>query len=175
MKRNRIFLFGVFEGYRESQFSRIEATVPTPTIRAQVLQAAPAFADELAVVPLPNQPYASTATNALYVGTGSARRADNHEDFKADIRRTKSSSLALTYGHGRPTHLLPSAYTDTDQTKRIFGDRATASYVTGGASWTSETRFGYNLNSSFPGRTPVLDAAHRAEQSFYGRRLARPS
>src|SRR5439155_10891677 len=80
IKPNRIFLFGVYEGYRESQFLRIEGNVPTPTMRATLLRAQPVFADALAPIPLPNQPFAANANAALYVGTGSAIRRDNHVD-----------------------------------------------------------------------------------------------
>ena len=53
------------------------------------------------------------------------------------------------------------------------------SYVRGGASWTSETRFGYNMNDShnvnMSFTKPVLDAAHPKEDFLYGRRLGRLS
>src|SRR5262249_34662588 len=57
IRKNRIFLFGAFEGYRESQLTRVEGNVPTQSMRDTVLRAVPAYADALAPVPLPNQPH----------------------------------------------------------------------------------------------------------------------
>jgi len=61
----------------------------------------------------------------------------------------------------------------------VWTERGTVSYVRGGASWTSETRFGYNMNDShnvnMSFTKPVLDAAHPKEDFLYGRRLGRLS
>ena len=176
IKANRIFMFGAFEGYRESQLTRVEGNVPTPTMRDTVLRAVPAYADALAPVPLPNQPFAANANNALFVGTGSSVRRDNHIDVKSDLRLTDTGNLSLTYSRGRPFQLSPSIYINGAQTRQIYSERATASYVTGGPSWTSETRYGYNGNdveNIFPGYRPQLDATHTAEEQPFGRRLGR--
>ena len=174
IKPNRIFLFGVYEGYRESTFTRIEGNVPTPSMRATVLKAQSVYADALAPVPLPNQPYAANANAALYVGTGSAIRQDNHLDLKGDVRIGQTSNLSLTYSHGRPYRLVPNIYENGQQTQHISTERGTISYVAGGPSWTSETRYGYNGNdveNRYPGYGPQLDAAHPKEQYSFGRRL----
>ena len=176
IKKNRIFLFGAFEGYRERQLTRVEGNVPTPSMRDTVLRAQPVFADAFAPVPLPNQPFSPTANSALYVGVASSIRRDNHVDLKGDVRITDSSNLSLTFSHGRPFQLSPSLYIGGAQNRQIYSDRATASYVTGGATWTSETRFGYNRNdvdNTYPSFGPQLDAAHPKEEYSFGRRLGR--
>ncbi len=179
IKRNRIFIFGAYEGYRESQLDRVEGNVPTQFMRDMVLRAVPAYADAMAPVPLPNQPHNPTANNALYVGTGVSIRRDNHLDVKGDFRLGNTSNLSLTYSRGRPYRLIPSIYVNNEQDNQVFSERGTASYVTGGASWTSETRFGYNsndahnVNRSF--NNPILDAAHPKEDFIQGRRLGRLS
>jgi hypothetical protein len=179
LKKNRIFIFGAFEAYRETQLDRVEGQVPTQTMRDTVLRAVPAYADALAPVPLPNQPHDPLANNALFVGTGSSKRRDNHLDLKGDVRITDTSNLSLTYSRGRPYRLTPSMYTDNQQVNVVQGERATASYVTGGATWTSETRYGYNSNDSHningTFENPILDAAHPKEDFIYGRRLGRLS
>jgi outer membrane receptor protein involved in Fe transport len=176
IKKNKIFLFGAFEGYRETQQARVEITVPTQTTRDSVLKAVPAYANTLAVVPLPNQPFAAGAATGLFNDVFPAERRDNHIDLKSDIRTTDNSNLSLTYSHGRPYRLVPAAYIDGQQNAYIFTERATASYVTGGATWTSETRYGYNQNdadTSYPNRPAILDAAHPKEEFVFGRRLGR--
>ena len=174
IKKNRIFFFGVYEGYRESAQTRVFGNVPTPSIRNMILQAQPIYADALAPVPLPNQPFAANATSAVYSATGAARRRDNHADVKGDFRLKDNSNLSLTYSRGRPYQLVPAIYIDGEQTKNITTERGTASYVIGGASWTSETRYGYTMNDAlnvYPSFGPQLDAAHPSEQFFFGRRL----
>ena len=155
IKKNKIFLFGAYEGYRQDQQLRTEITVPTPATRNQVLTAQPVFASTFALVPLPNEPYAANATTGLYQQIASATRRDNHYDVKGDVRLTDSSNLSLTYTHGRPFGNTPSGYIGNDNLQYAFTDRGTASYVIGGATWTSETRYGYNKND-----------AHTFDQAF---------
>lgn len=179
IKKNRIFAFAAVEAYRESQLDRVEGNVPTQSMRDTVLRAQPSFADALAPVPLPNQPHNLAANNALFVGTGRSIRRDNHVDAKSDVRITDTSNLSLTYSRGRPYRLTPTIYAGNEQENRVWTERGTVSYVRGGASWTSETRFGYNMNDShnvnMSFTKPVLDAAHPKEDFLYGRRLGRLS
>ena len=174
--RDRAFFFADYEGYRQSVTQVVSGTVPTPTFRQQIITAVPAYAVPLAVTPLPNQSYAPTADTALYI-TGRAQTAsDNHVDVKGDIRLTNTSNLALTYAHGRPELTTPRIFTDgaNDQAYHGFTERGTASYVFGRAAWTSETRFGYNLNDMDrtdaylrQGITDILPFGGRAPQLAY--------
>jgi hypothetical protein len=148
IKKNKIFFFGAYEGYRFDQQLRTEITVPTPATRNQVLTAQPIYASTFALVPLPNQPFAANATTGLYDQIASAIKRDNHFDVKGDIRITDSSNLSLTYTHARPFGETPSGYIGNDNLQYAYTDRGTASYVIGGANWTSETRFGYNNNDA---------------------------
>ena len=54
--------------------------------------------------------------------------------------------LSPTAAAGR-IQLLPRHYINgaNDRTFRIWDERGTVSYITGGAGWTSESRFGYHL------------------------------
>jgi len=148
IKKNKIFVFGGYEGYRQDQQQRLEITVPTQATRTQVLTAQPVYANAFTVVPLPNQPFDANATTGLFDQLGSAVKRDNHIDLKGDIRITDNSNLSLTYTHGRPFGQSPSGYIGNDAFQYAFTDRGTASYVIGGASWTAETRFGYNRNDA---------------------------
>ena len=96
IKKNRIFVFGAYEGYRESRFARVEGDVPTQSMRDSAIRAVPAYAEPLKYVPLPNQPHNPSANSALFVAAASSRRRDNHVDIKGDLRLTAASNLALT-------------------------------------------------------------------------------
>jgi outer membrane receptor protein involved in Fe transport len=148
IKRDRAFFFADYEGYRQSVTSVISGSVPTPQFRQTLLTAVPAYAKALSVVPDPNQSYAPTADTALYIAGAPQVSTDNHFDLKGDVRITNSSNLALTYAHGRPFQLVPRIFLDNSNDRQFhgFSDRGTASYITGAATWVSETRFGYSLS-----------------------------
>ena len=171
IKRDRIFIFGDYEGYRQSITQVVSGTVPTPAFRDQIIAAVPAYAKPLEVVPLPNQSFAPGADTALYLAGAAQTADDNHIDVKGDIRITDRSNLALTFSHGRPGLTTPRIFLNhaNDQVYHGFTDRGTASYVTGGALWTSETRFGYNLNDM--DRTDAYFLQGIPETLPYGGRL----
>ena len=146
IKRDRIFIFGDYEGYRQSLTQVVSGTVPTPLFRQTLLSAVPSYSHELEGVPLPNQTFAPGSDLALFIGSGQQTDNDNHIDVKTDIHVTDTSNLSLTYTHGRPTQVTPRFYTNDPQNFHGYIERGTANYITGGPAWTSETRFGYNLN-----------------------------
>ncbi|MFL6450675.1 MAG: TonB-dependent receptor domain-containing protein [Bryobacteraceae bacterium] len=146
IKRDRVFFFADYEGYRQSITQVVSGTVLTPNFRQTLLTAVPAYSHALEGVPLPNQPFASGADLGLYIGSGQQANTDNHFDAKGDIHLTSNSNLSLSYTHGRPYQSTPRIFSNNPQVYHGFIDRGTANYITGGPSWTSETRFGYNLN-----------------------------
>lgn len=172
IKKNKIFLFGAFEGYRQNQQLRTERIVPTQSTRDLVLGAQPVYADTFALVPLPNLPHGANATTGLNQQLSTATRQDNHIDVKGDIRLTNNSNLALTYTRGRPWGRTPSGYIGNDNLQYTDTDRGTVSYVVGGSIWTSETRFGYNRNDAH-----TFDEAYQIplgpEEFRFGNRLGR--
>ena len=176
VRKDRIFVFGAYAGYRQSQAILLTGDVPTQATRDQVIRAQPTYAAPLSYVPLPNQPLASrTATTGRVVTTGVERRHDNHVELKGDLRITDSSTLVLTYSHGRPYRLSPAIQLNGafDQDLQAYTDRATASYVRAGTSWTSETRFGYNVNDAtrVGGSIKIAAPENSTEDSEFGRRL----
>ena len=146
IKRNKIFLFGDYEGYQQSLTQVVSGTVLTPGFRQTLLSTVPAYSHVMEGVPLPNQAFATGSDTALYIGSGQQRNSDNHFDAKGDIHLTDNSNLSLSYTHGRPYQTTPRIFTNDPQVYHGYIDRGTANYITGGPSWTSETRFGYNLN-----------------------------
>lgn len=145
--RNKLFVFGVYEGYRDRAFSVVQENVPTPRLRNDMLAGTPSYKLLLDFVPLPTEPYSATADVGLYRSARSSQRSDNHADVRTDIRVGQMSSIALSYSRGRPYQLVPRSYIDgsNDRDFRVWSERGTAGFTTGGASWTSESRFGYNL------------------------------
>jgi outer membrane receptor protein involved in Fe transport len=145
---DRVFVFGDYEGYRQSVTTVISGNVPTPQFRQTLLTAVPDYAKALSVIPDPNQSFAAGADTALFIGGAPQVSTDNHFDLKGDIHITSTSNLAMTYAHGRPYQFVPRIFLGhaNDRQFHGFSDRGTASYVTGAATWTSETRFGYSLS-----------------------------
>src|SRR5205823_113969 len=144
----RIFIFGDYEGYREAAFAVVQGTVPTASVRAQLLAAVPTYSQTLDIEPLPNQPTAANATTGTYLAARTGRHTDNHVDLKGDVMITDSSRLSLTYSRGRPYQLVPGIFIGGANDRRFFNtsERGAASFTIGGAAWTSESRLGYALN-----------------------------
>ena len=147
IKRNRIFAFGVFEGYKERAFTLVQDNLPTPRLRADMLRATPSYALLLDYLPVPSEPYAATADIGLYRDARSSSRNDSHADTKTDVRIGSSSQLSFTYSRGRPTQLIPRSYLNgaNDRNFLIWDERGTTGFTTAGSNWSSETRFGYHL------------------------------
>ena len=150
IKKDRIFIFGAYEGYRMKSFNIVQGDVPTPKFRAEAVAAQPMYKPLLDLIYLPNQNYSATADTARYLGSGTESRHDNHAVLKGDIRIGDTGNLAITYTRGRPYFQSPQGRVMkvNDQTFQGWQERGTISYVTGRARWTSETRFGYNYNDT---------------------------
>jgi outer membrane receptor protein involved in Fe transport len=146
--RDRLFVFGAYEGYRESSSRRVNGTVPTPAYRTEILRALPfqEMRTLLDLLPLPNGPINDDV--GRFEGIRNALSTENHGVLKGDYRVTQLSNLAITYTRMRPYGLDPSYLVNgaNDRTYDYKQDRVTASYTLGRASWTAESRFGYNTN-----------------------------
>ena len=175
--KNRVFIFGDYEGYRQSQSSFVQGNVPTAIVREQLLNAVPDYQLALQAFPLPNQPTAPNATVGSFATTKRAIRTDNHYDAKGDIVITSNSRLAVTYSRGSPYRLIPSYYIDDPRIYTNQLDRGNVSYITGGTAWTSETRFGYNrtIQDRLDQYFTLIDPKQPNETIIYGRRLPRLS
>ncbi len=180
IKRDRIFFFGVYEGYRERAFALIQETLMTPRLRNDALRSNPSLDIYLKHIPLPNQPYGPNDDTGLFLAPASSRRDDNHVDFKTDIRLRGTSNLSFSYTRGRPYQYLPRHYLNgsNDREFQVYDERGTANFITGGSNWTSETRFGYHLTDM--NRVDAfffqqLDPLNSSEVLPFGRRVPRLS
>ena len=175
IRRDRIFFFGTYEGYQESSFAIVQGDVPTQKLRDEAIRAQPGYKIFLDTLYLPNQPFAPDADSARYVGAASQKRHENHATVKGDVRLTSMSNLSLTYSRGRPYRLSPEGRTQAVNTRTWTGisERGQATYFTGGANWSSESRFGYNLNdiTRLDGWWEVGVPPGQTEAFYGGRRL----
>src|SRR6266700_4334783 len=175
VRKNRIFLFGDHEGYREAAFAVVQGTVPSLQTRNALLAAVPLYSLTLDIEPLPNQPTAANAATGVYLAPRTGRHTDDHVDLKGDIMITDTSRLSLTYSRGRPYQLVPAIFSGGANDRLFFNtsERGVASFTTGGAKWTSESRIGYALNDLQ--RTDpffsLLNPARPKEEFAFGERI----
>ena len=125
----------------------MSGTVPTPNFRQTLLTAVPAYAS------CPGRRSASQPTfcvrsrcRPLHRFRRNRATPTTTSTARATFDLTNNSNLTLSYTHGRPYQSTPRIYSNNPQVYHGFIERGTANYITGGPSWTSETRFGYNLN-----------------------------
>lgn len=172
VKKDRIFIFSAYEGYRERTSQFVSGDVPTPKMRSEMLAAVPAYKTALDIMPLPTLPYTADADAGRFEGVGRSQASDNHLVAKGDLRLSDLKSLALTYARGRPLRSSEN-FTKTTRDFTGFQERGTANFTLSGATWTSETRFGYNFNEVDRNDSYFFTALDksRPEAGFGGRRF----
>ncbi|MBM3787445.1 MAG: hypothetical protein FJW30_24065, partial [Acidobacteria bacterium] len=108
--RDKWFVFGTYEGYRESAARRVNGTVPTASYRNEIQrgQPSPEMKAHLDLLPLPN--VAVNDDIGRFEGIRSAKSTENHTVVKSDYRITPLSNLAFNYTRMRPFGLDPSYY-----------------------------------------------------------------
>jgi outer membrane receptor protein involved in Fe transport len=175
--RDKAFIFGAYEGYRESASRRVNATVPTASYRSEILKALPfpEMRTLLDTLPMPNVPINDDL--GRFEGIRNALSRDNHVLLKGDYRVTQTSNFAITYTRLRPYGLDPAVSPANDRTYNYTQDRFTGSYTVGRRSWTSESRFGFNANTMARLDQYFLlkDPKNATERFQWGRSLPRVS
>ena len=185
IKKNKVFIYAVYEGYRESSFRLVQDDVPTASLRAMMVAAQPTYAEVLDLFPLPNQPLdrpvdevaacGADGCTGFFTSAGSNSREDNHMDIKGDIRINDTQNLALTYVRGRPNRFLPRIFLNgaNDRDWLSWQEKGVANYTIGGSDWTSETRFSYNLNEMERWDRYFRDGIFGDEEFEFDKRLPR--
>jgi len=170
--RDKVFVFGAYEGYRQRSFQPVQADVPTELLRGQMLRAVPDYKLILDAFPLPNQPAAASALSARYLGAASAGSDTDHMVIRPDVWISSTQRFSATYVRDNPGERVPSPLLLGPQTFDSNLDRVTFTYSTFRPRWNSETRFGWNRAD----RTRI-DAIYevqdkvKQESQFGGRRL----
>lgn len=143
--KNKLFFFGVYEGYRQNRFVVFNSNLPTAEFRATAIAAVPAYKAFFDQFPLPNQAYAVGAQTGGFIGTGPQTARDNHMVFRGDYNINDNNRISSRYTRGRPQS---NSFIDPVTPFDFIGltDAFTASYYRTGAAYSSETRFGLNSN-----------------------------
>jgi hypothetical protein len=172
IRKNKTFIFGAYEGYRQAGQEIQQGMVPTPRLRNAMIAAVPDYKTYLDYVfPPPNQPYNPSASVALFIGPLGHSYGENHVDLRGDTLLIGNNNLSVSFSRSRPYEntfkLLDPYRRDGKQ------DRVNASYVIGHPSWTSESRFGYNYADWLRVDDLVMqkDPKNPNEKSLAGRRI----
>src|SRR5439155_1386984 len=171
--KNRIFIFGVYEGYRDRRSTTINGAVPTPRLRDAMTARFPDYKLLLDNFFLPNQAYAPTAATAAFIGPGSIRANTEHFVIKPDVWLSSSNRLTATWVSDRP-NLFQQNGAAKDAARQFTGalDRVNITYTTFRPSWSAETRYGWNrvdntrLDTFFDVKDPK-----KPENKLGGRRI----
>ena len=146
--KDRLFFFGVFEGYRQSSFVNLAGQVPTRELKAQAIAAVPAYKTILDLWPNPTESYAANAVTGVYRGAGSNSAADNHAVARVDYRLNDRYRTAFRYRRGRPDQSVPAIVSMNSRGFVGINESGSATLSRTTSTWTGETRFGFNLNDA---------------------------
>jgi hypothetical protein len=172
IRRDKMFIFGAYEGYRQGGKDVQQGFVPTPRLRSQMIAAVPAYQTYLDYVfPLPNQTYNPNASVGLFIGNFPHTYGENHADVRWDTLLHGNNHLSVSYSRSRPTERTFELLDPTSRNGKQ--ERVNATYVIGRPSWTSESRLGYNYASWIRIDELVMqkDPANGNESILAGRRI----
>ncbi|HUQ94254.1 MAG TPA: TonB-dependent receptor [Bryobacteraceae bacterium] len=143
--KNKLFFFGVYEGYREKAFRPISGNVPTQELRDRAIAAVPAYKAFFDTFPLPNNPVAPGATTGFYQGAASNSASDNHAVARVDYNISSADVVSVRYTRGRPSLDQPRVTTN-NRTFSGLTEVGTINYTHIQATISNQFRFGYNRN-----------------------------
>lgn len=144
--RDKLFFFGVYEGYRQSRAQTISGNVPTEEFRTRAIAAVPAYKPFFDLFPLPTSPGAPGAVNAFFVTNASNPGKDNHAVTRIDYNIKDNLIMSARYTRGRPNVVTPRVAIANDQTYTGITESGSLSFIYSRPTWTNETRFGVNHN-----------------------------
>lgn len=144
--RDRLFVFGAYEGYRERNAQTVTDNVPTASFRATAIAAVPAYKPFLDLFPLPTSSSAAGDITGFYAANRSSMAEDNHAVVRADYLIRNDLTLSARYTRGRPNSTTPRAVESNSRTYSGIAESGTANLIYARPSWTSETRVGVNHN-----------------------------
>ncbi|MCS7025071.1 MAG: TonB-dependent receptor [Bryobacteraceae bacterium] len=154
VKRDKLFFFFTYEGYRMSNQTIQTGQVPTPAFRAAATAALPAYRAVLDLFPLPNLPFAENAQVGVWRGIRPATAQDNHWVGRVDYRLGNADSLTARYIRDTPENVQPR-YMDNPRRYQGVTNSLNVNWIHGAPRWTNEARFGHNRN-----QTDRLDQIH---------------
>ncbi len=147
VKKDKLFFFFTYEGYRMSNQSLQTGQVPTPEFRAAAVRAVPDYKAVLDLFPQPTEPYAPAATVAVYRGNRPSQATDNHWVGRGDYRINDNNLLTARYIRDTPENISPR-YMQNPRTYIGATDALNVNWIRSSSRWTNEARFGHNRNQT---------------------------
>ncbi len=144
--RNKLFFFGVYEGYRQVRAQTVSGNVPTADFRARAIAAVPAYKPFFDLFPLPTTDSAPGAVNAFFVTNAANPGNDNHAVTRVDYHIKTNLFMSARYTRGRPTVTNPRVAVANPQIFNGLTESGSLSTIYSRPTWTNETRFGVNHN-----------------------------
>ncbi|MGJ5813175.1 TonB-dependent receptor domain-containing protein [Paludibaculum fermentans] len=142
--KNKLFYFGVYEGYRSRAFTAVSGNVPTGEFRALVTAANPAMKTFFDTFPLPNSSYAAGAVTGFYQSAASGVEDSNHYSMRGDYMMTDRDMFSVRYTYDTPFQLTPRVSPQNTRTFDVTTHKGVVSYIHSSAGYSAETRVGYN-------------------------------
>ncbi len=144
IRKDSMFFFGAFEGYRLTAQRALTGFVPTQEYRDLAIKGTPEMKEALDFIPLPTDPYPPGSDTGFYRGRGAAKETENHAVVRWDWNVTPVNLLTARYKRGRPYTLSPRVVTANEQTQVGVDESIVTSFLHVAPGWSSETRGGYN-------------------------------
>jgi len=147
IRKDKLFVFGAYEGYRQTNATTLVLDVPTPDARSRAIAANPAYKRVIDLYPDPNQPVTPGAVTAQLIAPAAGTMDDNHAIVRTDYLLNPQNWVTVRYVRFRPNRVnptllkLPYARLQAGKTESVGG-----SFFHTGRSWSSETRYGWSIN-----------------------------
>jgi len=142
--KNKLFYFGVFEGYRSRAFTAVSGNVPTAEFRARAVAANPSMKTFFDTFPMPTSSYGAGATTGFYQSAASGMENSNHGSVRADYMPNSTNLFSVRYTYDTPFQFTPRVSPQNNRTYDVKTHKGVISYIHSSAAWNAETRVGYN-------------------------------
>ncbi len=154
IRKDHLFYFFTFEGYRMSNQGLYTGQTPTPQFREAAARAVPAYRAVLDLFPEPTEAYAPGANVAVFRGLRPTQATDDHLVTRVDYRLNDANLLAARYIRDTPDRTEPR-YMVNPRVFEGITNSVNANWIHGAARFSNELRFGHNRN-----RTERTDQIH---------------
>lgn len=145
LRKDRLFYFFTYEGYRMSNQGLLTGQTPTPQFREAALRAQPAYRAVLDLFPAPTEAYTPSANVAVWRGLRPTQATDDHLVARGDYRFSDADSVAVRFIRDTPDRTEPRYMVNP----RVYAgttNSVNANWIHGAAAYSNELRFGHNRN-----------------------------
>jgi hypothetical protein len=147
LRKDKLFVFGAYEGYRQTNATTLVLDVPTAESRSRAIAANPAYKRIVDLYPDPNQPARPGAATAQLIAPAAGTMDENHEFVRSDYLITPYNTATVRYIRFRPNRLTPTLLKlPYDRLQAGRTDSVGGSFFHTKASWSLETRYGWSKN-----------------------------